>query len=200
MNVRSLLPHSVVRSAIIATTLLVGLLLLANRFDAVREGLNATYFAGPDWSLSSIAATSREHPSTARLFEAWKGAPPEEFTVIWAGSFLATGDGVYTFSTVSDDGSWVYVDGKLVVDNGGRHGPVEARGTTPLVRGVHAILIKYAQGGGGVQFDLGWGRDGRPVEPMPRYLVPKPIASIVATGSILTTRTPLATTSAGLPP
>ena len=151
------------RSAVIATTLLVGLLLLANRLDPVREGLNATYYAGPDWSLSSVAATPREYPSTERLYEAWKGAPPEQFTVSWAGSFLAARDGAYTFSTVSDDGSWVYVDGKLVVENGGRHGPVEARGTTPLVRGVHAILIKYAQGGGGIQFDLSWGRDGRPV-------------------------------------
>ena len=169
MNVRSVLSHALVRSAVIATTLLVGILLLAHRFDPVRDGLNATYYADRGWSLSSIVATPREHPSTARLFEAWRGAPPEVFSASWAGSLLAVRDGAYTFSTVSDDGSWVYVDGKLVVDNGGRHGPVEARGTTPLRRGVHAILIQYVQEGGGVQLDLRWGRDGQALDLVPNW-------------------------------
>jgi hypothetical protein len=165
------------RTALIATTLLVGLLGLAHRFDPVREGLNATYYADRDWSLSSVVATPREQPSTERLLEPWQGAPPEVFSASWAGSLLAFRDGEYTFSTVSDDGSWVYVDGKLVVDNGGRHGPVEARGTTPLRRGVHAIFIRYVQEGGGVQFDLLWGRDGQSLEPVPNWaLTPRAVS------------------------
>jgi PA14 domain/Dolichyl-phosphate-mannose-protein mannosyltransferase len=166
----------VTRSLLIWTTLLAGILLLVDRFDPVREGLNATYYADLDWSLASVVATPIEYPSTERLLEAWKGAPPETFSASWAGSFLTARDGTYTFSTVSDDGSWVYVDGKLVVDNGGRHGPVEARGTTALGQGVHAILVKYFQGGGGVRFDLRWGRDGQALEPVPTWaLTPRAV-------------------------
>jgi hypothetical protein len=157
------------RAAVIVTTILVGLLALAHRLDPVGEGLSATYYADRDWSLSSIVARSREQPSTDRLFAAWNGAPPEVFSATWAGSFLAFRAGTYAFSTVSDDGSWVYVDGKLVVDNGGRHVPVEARGRATLDRGVHAILIRYVQEGGGAEIDVRWGRDGQPLESMPSW-------------------------------
>lgn len=154
---------------VVVLTLLTALLGVAHRADPLREGLNAAYYADPDWSADSTVSTPVERPSTARLLAAWDGSPPDQFSTAWNGAFLALRTGVYTFSTISDDGSWVYVDGKQVLDNGGRHGPIESRGTVSLAAGVHLIFIRYVQEGGGVEFDLRWARGSNALQTMPGW-------------------------------
>jgi autotransporter-associated beta strand protein len=82
---------------------------------------------------------------------------------IWQGLFLAQTTGVYDFATGSDDGSLIYVDGNLVVDNSNDQGytirdsnnPFDTGATTAptLTAGVHTILIEFYNGGGGYNFD-----------------------------------------------
>jgi autotransporter-associated beta strand protein len=82
---------------------------------------------------------------------------------IWQGLFFAPTTGVYDFATGSDDGSVMYVDGNLVVDNNNDQGytirdsnnPFDAGATTAptLTAGVHTILIEFYNGGGGYNFD-----------------------------------------------
>lgn len=58
--------------------------------------------------------------------------------------------GSYTFYTSSDDGSALYIDGALVVNNDGLHGTLEASGTVSgLTAGVHALQVRFFQNGGG---------------------------------------------------
>jgi outer membrane protein OmpA-like peptidoglycan-associated protein len=52
----------------------------------------------------------------------------------------------YTFSLLSDDGSKLLIDGKVVIDNDGIHPPVEKKGTIKLRRGFHTIEVQYFQG------------------------------------------------------
>jgi hypothetical protein len=40
----------------------------------------------------------------------------------------------------------LYIDGKLVIDNGGLHVPVTLTGVTELSGGVHTIRVPYFQG------------------------------------------------------
>jgi len=58
-------------------------------------------------------------------------------------------DGVYTFTTNSDDGSRLYIGDELVVDNDGLHGMVLRGGTIPLSFGWHQIRIEFFENGGG---------------------------------------------------
>ena len=51
--------------------------------------------------------------------------------------------GVYNFFTNSDDGSRLYIDDSLVVDNDGLHGMQEAGGAIPLLKGMHRITVDY---------------------------------------------------------
>ena len=51
--------------------------------------------------------------------------------------------GTYTFYTASDDGSKLYIDGKEVVNNDGRHGETEKSGQVSLSAGQHAIRVTY---------------------------------------------------------
>lgn len=64
--------------------------------------------------------------------------------------------GRYTFFTVSDDGSRLYINGQQVVDNDGLHGMVERRGTVELSLGLHEIVVTYFDNGGGDGLRVLW--------------------------------------------
>jgi hypothetical protein len=62
--------------------------------------------------------------------------------------------GSYTFSTGSDDGSVLYIDGSLVVNNNQFQGETFQSGVTSLSVGLHTIDIGYYQGGGGENLEV----------------------------------------------
>jgi PKD repeat protein len=51
--------------------------------------------------------------------------------------------GSYTFYTASDDGSRLFIDGNLVVNNDGLHGNQERSGTVSLAPGLHTIEVTF---------------------------------------------------------
>jgi len=52
----------------------------------------------------------------------------------------------YHFDLGSDDGSRLYSDDKLVIDNEGVHAPERVKGSEVLTRGVHKIRVTYFHG------------------------------------------------------
>jgi len=57
--------------------------------------------------------------------------------------------GTYTFFTTSDDGSQLFIDGQMVVDNDGLHGNKEEEGSINLAAGDHEVVVTYFEKGGG---------------------------------------------------
>ena len=79
---------------------------------------------------------SDEHRSPSRLFSVrWEG-----FLVI-----PRSEGGPYTLSLRSDDASWLYLDGELLVDNGGIHTAALRSGLADLTPGPHELRIDYAE-------------------------------------------------------
>ena len=78
------------------------------------------------------------------------------FSIIWRGQIEATQAGEYAFGAESLDGSWVYVDGRLVVDNGGRHPSRYAEGRVTLSQGQHDIEVRYFVETDRPQMELYW--------------------------------------------
>ncbi len=82
----------------------------------------------------------------------WRGGGPiwsEEFAVHITGYILPPKSGVYTFRTDSDDGSWLLINGKEIVNNSWRH---PMRAVTGRVRLRQGVLYKidvwmYEHGG-----------------------------------------------------
>lgn len=61
-------------------------------------------------------------------------------------------DSAYTiFHLTSDDGSKLYIDNSVLVDNDGNHGSVTKSGSRLLKRGVHTFRLDYMQGPSGSQ-------------------------------------------------
>lgn len=81
------------------------------------------------------------------------------FSVQWLGNFYANVTGTWTFSTNSDDASYLwlgatalsgYTTSNPVVNNGGAHGPTVRTGTISLTAGTfYPIRIQFGDGGGG---------------------------------------------------
>lgn len=67
------------------------------------------------------------------------------FAIDFHGSFVVKTAGKYMFRLTSDDGSQLWIDGKLLIDLDGYHYPLSRPGTIELEKGVHEIRIPYFQ-------------------------------------------------------
>src|SRR5262245_1646454 len=80
----------------------------------------------------------------------------DHFYVRWTGKVRIPRDGKYTFFTESDDGSRLWIDGKVVVDNGGLHAMEEKSGDVELKAGDHDIKLELFENDGEVGCKLSW--------------------------------------------
>lgn len=70
----------------------------------------------------------------------------EWFAILYKGKIYIPKSGNYTFSLLSDDGSKLIIDNKVIIDNDGVHPPTEKIGTVYLKKGIHEIEVPYFQG------------------------------------------------------
>jgi hypothetical protein len=67
------------------------------------------------------------------------------FMIDYRGTFAVRQDGVYEFRLHSDDGSYLYIDNTLVIENDGKHEPMSQWGSIALRPGHHLLKLLYAQ-------------------------------------------------------
>lgn len=70
----------------------------------------------------------------------------EDFAIRFRGKLAVATPGEWRFWLYSDDGSKLFIDGKLVVDNDGIHAPRLEGGRVKLTAGMHPVEIQYFQG------------------------------------------------------
>eukprot|EP00971_Amphidinium_carterae_P077725 1536766-Amphidinium_carterae.1 len=82
--------------------------------------------------------------------DAWSGLEPiaDNFAARWSGGLVIIKAGTYTLKTSSDDGSWLFMDGELVVDNGGWHAMLARSSTIELRAGVHQVTLEMFENRG----------------------------------------------------
>ncbi len=86
-----------------------------------------------------------------------KGARQEDhFGYIFSGLINVPEDGVYTFQTRSDDGSVLYIDNELVVNNDGSHAAIPATGLIALKKGFHPYTLYYFEDYEGEHLSWAW--------------------------------------------
>jgi hypothetical protein len=78
----------------------------------------------------------------------------ENFAIRWEAPLIVDTEADYTFHILSDDGAVVNIDGTLIVDNDGAHGPLDKSGPVHLVKGTHGISVDYFQTSGSVALQL----------------------------------------------
>jgi len=95
-------------------------------------------------STSTVTLPYSEHLFPPPTFS-FNGPPVGYVSARLDGSFALPSAGSITIDLGSDDDGWVFVDGQLVVDNGGVHADVVAPITTAiLAAGSHTLSVFFA--------------------------------------------------------
>ncbi|MCH2035304.1 MAG: PA14 domain-containing protein [Tenacibaculum sp.] len=84
------------------------------------------------------------------------------YILTYTGTLEVQNAGSFTFNARSDDGTRIYIDGVLAVENWFDQGPTTRSGTVDLATGKHKIEFWYYENGGGdfMQFTWGTNPDG----------------------------------------
>jgi len=90
------------------------------------------------------------------LFDGDLGWAGNWFALEFEGFIKIEKENNYVFRLVSDDGSRLYIDDRLVIDNDGFHGAEAKDGELPLKEGLHPFKVQFFQGGGGKNVQLLW--------------------------------------------
>jgi parallel beta-helix repeat protein len=85
------------------------------------------------------------------------GLPNHHFACVAKTKFKTEG-GRYIFSTLSDDGIRLFVDGKELISRWNHHGPTADEAAITLNEGVHDIRVEYCQESGAAVLQVNWRR------------------------------------------
>jgi hypothetical protein len=98
-------------------------------------------------SVGSIYAPSLNIP-TRNFTQGFPGVTDhfEWFAIDYNGEFRVRFPARYRFRLTSDDGSKLFIDAKLVIDNDGTHSTRMREGSVSLSPGKHTIEVQYFQG------------------------------------------------------
>jgi hypothetical protein len=147
-----------------------------------QRGVTAAFYTNPHWQ-SEPAIVRVERRINLDFMTADPAAlPQQDFSVEWNGWLRIDRGGQYTFSTRTDDGSVLEIDGHVVVDNGGVHRATRRTATTALTPGLHQLRLRYLQTTGIYEFFVSWTPPSDETEsalPTQQLFVHKPPAVIV---------------------
>jgi hypothetical protein len=108
------------------------------------QGLNYEYYMGVWSNLPDFDSLSAYHTGTVNNLVLTPRTQDDYFGFRFTGYIEVPEDGTYYFYLASDDGSQLFIDNKLIVDNDGLHSAGEdVRGAIGLQAGKHLIEVRY---------------------------------------------------------
>ena len=126
----------------------------------LQKGCRYTYHEA---NFQLIGQIEPDPPEAAGFMDAPSiaGAAAEDhFAYCFTGYIDIPSDGIWWFSTKSDDGSALYIDGVCVVNNDGSHSPVVVEGQIPLKKGLHPYKLLYFEDYEGQELTWCWKAPG----------------------------------------
>lgn len=127
-------------------------------------GLRYAYYEADlkDCSVETLDQLTAKSRGTAPKpdINAIPGRRDDQFAVRFTGGIIIPKKGTYTFGTRSDDGSRVYIDGQLVVNNDGIHSSSAKSKSVDLDAGDHTFAVTYYEHDGEESLRVGWSGPG----------------------------------------
>jgi alpha-L-fucosidase len=121
----------------------------SKRVTNLQPGLLYNYYAGEWDQLPDFQTLSSQKKGIVPNFNIEERIEDEYFGFEFDGFINIPETGMYAFSTISDDGSQLFINGQLVVDNDGLHGAEEEEGLCALSKGKHHIRVTFFEKTGG---------------------------------------------------
>ena len=136
-------------------------------------GLTAQYYNDPGSGAHFATLILTRVDPTINF--TWSGAPAtgvktDNFSVRWTGRVEAPVTGTYRFSTVSDDGIRVWVNGQLVINNWTDHASTtNTSAAIALTAGTrYTLKVEYYEHTGGATARLQWSYPGQATQIIPQ--------------------------------
>ena len=124
--------------------------------DELEQGLIGKYYYNIECIGTPFLSRVENNPISFTYNDETQKPYRSPFGIEWEGYLSITRKGIYQFATKSDDGSFVYIDGNLVVDNDDLHALRYISGVVSLDEGFHHVRVKYFDGGGGAIMEFLW--------------------------------------------
>jgi len=121
----------------------------AEKIAGLVNGVDFEYYEGRWQKLPDFDKLEPAKTGVAATIDAKPYAGRDRFALRFKGYVRVPKDGRYVFYTASDDGSRLWIGGKLVVDNDGLPGPVGRKGYISLEAGLHPITVTFFELSGG---------------------------------------------------
>ena len=131
--------------------------LKATMVQSTKKGLAFNYYEGEWMKIPDFDNLEPMASGVVKLVTDEVDAPrrKDHFGLVLSGYVDIEKAGTYALYLKSDDGSKMYIDGQLVVDNDGSHSTKVEKGTVVLEAGKHRIRIEYFDDYGGDSLDAG---------------------------------------------
>ncbi|MBN2174998.1 MAG: alpha-L-fucosidase [Bacteroidales bacterium] len=134
-------------------------------------GIWARYFEG-DWdSLPGFKGLTPASEFKVDNFDLTRKLNDDYFGFSFEGFISIDQEGIYRFYTDSDDGSCLYINDRLVVDNDGLHGMQLQGGLVPLTTGFYSIRVDFFEKSGGDDLKVSYEGKGIEKQPIPGQLL-----------------------------
>ncbi len=91
----------------------------------------------------------------------------ETFGLVFTRQLTVATSATFEFSTTSDDGSRLYIDNNLVVDNDGLHAAATVTGSIALAAGSYDLRVEFFEKFGGQTLDVAYRAGGAAFSPIP---------------------------------
>ena len=115
------------------------------------QGLQYRYFESEFNSLPDFTSLSPDFVGSVSEPSLDVVERDNRFALQYVGEIEITEAGTYEFSTTSDDGSKLIINGQVVVDNDGLHSSRKVSGSIDLTTGKHQIEVQYFERTGNEQ-------------------------------------------------
>ena len=122
----------------------------------VQNGVTYKYFEGNYQKVTDIEKTPLLRTGVLSKPSIQGASRTDHFGYIFSGLIKVPENGVYTFQTSSDDGSVLYIDNELVVNNDGSHAAIPATGFIALEKGFHSYKLYYFEDYEGEHLSWAW--------------------------------------------
>jgi alpha-L-rhamnosidase len=137
-------------------------------YDSKVNGLNYTYYEGAWDSLPDFRKLKPKRSGVLKTPDLLDiGIKANTYALTLDGFLIIDKEELYTIYLTSDDGSKLFIDNNLAIDNDGAHGMSEKSCAIKLSAGKHKIKIEYFQGEGGEGLKLAYRSHDLPQQIIP---------------------------------
>jgi predicted alpha-1,2-mannosidase len=120
------------------------------------QGISYRYFDGFFRDVHDLSDSKPGKEGIMPVFSIENREKEQYFGYEFAGFIHLEKAGPYTFFLTTNDGSRLYIDDMMVINNDGLHPAAEVSRQLNLAEGYHSFLIRYFQEGGTHHFQLEW--------------------------------------------